>query len=165
MAWDIVRLVKSHDRTAFSCGAPSLDVFLRQFATQYEKRNYGRTYVLIQDGRPEVRGHYTLAAGQIPKAGLPKAAAKKLPDRPVPVALLARLAVDHSVRGQGLGRMLLANAVSRCAEMAEQIGIHAVFVEAIDEAAAEFYRKHDFTALIDQPFRLFMPVSQITAGG
>src|SRR5436305_1501838 len=148
MAWNIVRYTKSHDRSQFNCGVPincgvpSLDVFLHQFVTQYEKRNLGRTYVLIREGEKRVYGYYTLAGGHIPKEDMPADAAKKLPKHPVPVVLLARLAVDQSVKGQGLGRELLANALARSAETAEHIGFHAVLVEAIDDKAIAFYRKH-----------------------
>ena len=161
MTWDIVRLNESHERSEFACGVPSLEEFLRQYVTQYEKRNLGRTYVLVRDGEPRVFGYYTLAGGQISKADLPKKQAKKLPNHPIPVVLLARLAVDLSVRGQKLGRDLLANAVARAAESAEQIGMYAVVVDAIDESAAAFYRKHAFTALVDQPLRLFFPISAV----
>jgi GNAT superfamily N-acetyltransferase len=144
---------------------PSLDVFLHKYVTQYEKRNLGRTYVLTREGEAQVLGYYTLAGGQITKADLPDDVAKKLPDHPIPVVLLARLAVDQAVKGQGLGRELLANAVARCASSAEQIGMHSVFVEAIDESAAAFYQKHGFIPLRAQPLRLFLPIKAIDNAG
>ncbi len=161
MGWSIVRLNKSHDRKAFSCGVFSLDEFLHRYVTQYEKRNLGRTYVLVRDDELRVYGYFTLAAGDISATELPERDAKKLPKHPVPVALLARLAVDVSVRGQGLGADLLAEALSLVAEIAERIGFHAVCVDAIDDSAAKFYEKHGFLALRDQPRRLFYPVGSI----
>jgi GNAT superfamily N-acetyltransferase len=161
MVWSVVALAKSHVRDRFSCGVPSLDTFLKQYAGQYSKRNLGRTYVLVRAGDPQVFGYYTLSGGHVPRAEFPDEVAKTLPNHPVPVVLLARLAVDVSVRGQGLGRVLLANALARSAASAEQIGFYAVFTEAIDESAAAFYRKHGFTPLRDQSARLFLPVSAI----
>lgn len=161
MTWDIVRLQKSHERGEFSCGVPSLDEFLTRFVSQYEKRNLGRTYVLVRDGGPRVYGYFTLAGGSVSAAELPEADAKKLPKHPVPVALLARLAVDVSVKGQGLGAELLAEALTMVTEMAERIGFHAVCVDAIDDSAAAFYRKHGFIPFRDQPNRLFLPVGSI----
>ena len=161
MRWDIVRLVKSHDRSVFSCGVPSLDEFLQRYVSQYEKRNLGRTYVLVREGELRVFGYFTLAAGSVSATELPEKDAKKLPNHPVPAALLARLAVDSSVRGQGLGADLLSEALALVVGMAERIGIHAVCVDAINDSAAKFYEKYGFIPLRDQPTRLFLPVNSI----
>lgn len=158
MIWDIVQLTKQHDRTAFHCNVPRLDAFLHKYAMQYEKRNLGRTYVLVQDAQPRVFGYYTLAVGGISKEYLPVEAAKKLPDHPVPYALIGRLALDQSVQGQGLGRKLIANAIARCVKASENVGIHSVFVDAIDDAAAAFYLKQGFLQLPNQPHQLFMTI-------
>jgi GNAT superfamily N-acetyltransferase len=164
MSWAILRYAKSYDRSQFSCGVPNLDVFLLQFVNQYEKRDLGRTYVLVLEGEKRVYGYYTLAGGHIPEENMPADAVKTMPELPVPVVLLARLAVDQSVKGQGLGRELLANALARSAETAEHIGFHAVLVEAIDDPAVAFYRKHGFTPLAGQPNRLFLPLGAISPG-
>jgi len=161
MAWDIVRLTKAHDGSAFSCGVPSLDEFLQRYVTQYEKRNLGRTFVLVRDGGPQVLGYFTLAVGHITKADLPEEEAKKLPKHPIPIALLGRLAADQSVRGQGLGADLLAEALSIAVGMSERAGVFAVCVDAIDDAGSKFYQKHGFTPLQDQPNRLFLPIGAI----
>lgn len=113
MSWSIERLAAKHDRTGFCCGKQSLDDFLARYVSQYEKRNVGRTYVLVRDGEPKVYGYFTLAAADIEVADLPPELAKKLPKHPIPALLLGRLAVDQSVRGQGLGGLLLKEALVR----------------------------------------------------
>ncbi len=161
MVWDIVRLSKDHDRKAFSCGVPSLDAFLHQYVSQYEKRDLGRSYVLVKDDEPRVYGYFTLAAGHIEPEEVPPPHAKKLPKHTVPVMLLARLAIDQSVRGQGLGADLLAEANAITVELAERVGLFAVCVDAIDESAAAFYRHHGFVPLVDQPNRLILMTKTI----
>src|SRR3954467_10074553 len=100
--WQIERLEGRHSREAFSCGKPPLDDFILKLVSQYEKRNLGRTYVAVKAGEAQVRGYYTVASGAVPFQNLPVKSARKLPRHPVPVILLARLAVDLSVQGQGL---------------------------------------------------------------
>ena len=87
---------RRHRRSDFQCGVPALDDFLRTFVTQYEKRRLGKTFVAVpSDDALRVIGYYTLAAGAVAFAHLPIEVARKLPRHPVPVILLARLAVDH----------------------------------------------------------------------
>src|SRR5581483_7127934 len=111
----------------FSCGQSSLDRFLKEYAGQNQARDFSRTYVLVRSGDPRVCGYYTLSAGQIERESLPSKLGKKLPRYPVPVVVLARLAVDGSVRGAKNGRRLLWDALQRSLSAAELIGIHAVF--------------------------------------
>jgi len=151
-----------HQRAGFSCGLPALDEFLRAFVTQYEKRRLGKTFVAVpttEDTR--VVGYYTLAAGAVAFAHLPPQVAKKLPKHPVPVVLLARLAVDRSVQGQGLGEMLLTDALCRVLELSKSLGVFAVEVLAIDERAASFYAKYGCTRLADDTRHLYLPISAI----
>src|SRR5437660_861968 len=103
MTTAIERLGGQHDRSGFDCGKPSLNDFLTRFATQYEKRNLARTYVLVRTGEVKVLGYYTLASSAIEFNSLPPEHTKKLPQHPIPAVLLARLAVDQSGRGQGFG--------------------------------------------------------------
>jgi GNAT superfamily N-acetyltransferase len=159
--WQIERLERSHDRTSFACGKPPLDEFIRRLVSQYEKRNLGRTYVAVRPGDRQVIGYYTLAAGAIAFQNLPAPAAKKLPKHPVPVVLLARLAVDQSAQGQGLGEALLIDALDRCLGLADQVGLHAVEVDAIDQPARAFYEKYGFVPLPDSPLHLFLPLGTI----
>jgi GNAT superfamily N-acetyltransferase len=159
--WRIERLERSHERSSFACGKPPLDEFIRRLVSQYEKRNLGRTYVAVRPGERQVIGDYTLASGAIAFQNLPASAAKKLPKHPVPVVLLARLAVDQSAQGQGLGEVLLIDALDRCLGRADKVGVHAVEVDAIDQPAGAFYEKYGFVALPDSQLHLFLPLSTI----
>jgi GNAT superfamily N-acetyltransferase len=159
--WRIERLDQGHVRAGFDCGKPSLNDFFHALVGQYAKRDLGRTYVAIQEGVERVLGYYTLASGAIPRESLPAKQAKKLPRHPVPVVLLARLAVDRSVHGKGLGGFLLRDALTRSLDLAEKLGIHAVIVDAFDAEAKAFYQKFGFTPLTDDEMRLFLPIPTI----
>ena len=161
--WQIERLERGHVRDAFSCGKPPLDEFIHRLVSQYEKRNLGRTYVAVRPGEKQVLGYYTLASGSIPFQNIPEPSARKLPRHPVPVILLARLAVDQSVQGQGWGEGLLIDALQRGLGLADTLGIHAVEVDAIDQQAKAFYEKYGFVPLLDNEFHLFLPIATIQA--
>jgi GNAT superfamily N-acetyltransferase len=156
--WQIEPLDRSHDRTTFACGKPPLDHFIQHLVGQYEKRNLGRTYVAVRPGEKRVSGYYTLASSAIAFQDLPEPTARKLPKHPVPVILLARLAVDRQSQGQGLGEALLIAALGRCLDMADKIGVHAVEVDAIDQQAKAFYEKYGFIALPNKELHLFLPI-------
>jgi GNAT superfamily N-acetyltransferase len=162
--WRIEPLERLHFREAFSCGKPPLDDFIRRLVSQYEKRNLGRTYVALETGAQKVCGYYTLAASAVAFQNLPEAFARKLPKHPVPVILLARLAVDQAAQGQGLGEILLFDALRRCLGLTDALGIHAVEVDAIDQQARAFYAKYGFVPLVDSELHLFLPVSTIRDG-
>jgi GNAT superfamily N-acetyltransferase len=159
--WQIKRLDRSYERDMFICGRRPLDDFLRRLVNQYEKRHLGRTYVAVRPGEKKVCGYYTLASGAIAFENLPEPTVRKLPKHPVPVVLLARLAVDQGAQGQGLGEALLINALERCLSLAEQIGVHAVEVDAIDGQARAFYEKYGFVPLPDNELHLFLPIATI----
>jgi GNAT superfamily N-acetyltransferase len=159
--WQIERLERGHVRDAFSCGKPPLDEFIHRLVSQYEKRNLGRTYVAVRPGDRHVLGYYTLASGALSYQNLPESSARKLPRHPVPVILLARLAVDQSVQGKGWGEGLLVDALQRGFGLADKLGIHAVEVDAIDQQAKAFYEKYGFVPLLDNEFHLFLPIATI----
>ena len=159
--WTIVPLGKQHDRSTFSCGRPMLDEFIQSRATQYEKRRLGKTFVAIRQGDTRVIGYYTLAAGAVEFERLPSETARKLPRHPVPVVLLARLAVDVSAQGRRLGEALLVDALCRSLELSGKLGVHAIVVDALDEAAASFYGKYGFFPLLDDPLHLFLPLAVV----
>ena len=152
-----------HERADFSCGNTSLDNFLLSLVSQYEKRRLGRTYVVVRSGSKLVVGYFTLAAGSIPPEAFPTPA-KKFPLHPVPVVLLARLAVDRREQGRGIGSRLLAHVFQLCLELGTTIGIHAVTVDAIDDSAKLFYERFGFLSLLDGPFHLYLPVASIEDG-
>ncbi len=159
--WRIERLDRRHVREGFDCGKASLNDFIHALVSQYEKRNRGRTYVALQEGEERVLGYSTLASGAIAAESLPAKQAKRLPRHAVPVVLLARLAVDRSVQGKGLGGFLLRDALTRSLELSEKLGIHAVVVDALDAEAKAFYQRFGFLALTDDEMRLFLPVGTI----
>jgi GNAT superfamily N-acetyltransferase len=162
--WQIQPLDRGHIREAFSCGKAPLDDFIRRLVTQYEKRNLGRTYVADQPGETTVCGYYTLASGALAFEKLPKKSGKRLPKHPVPVVLLARLAVDQTAQGRGLGERLLIDALRRCVDLADELGIHAVEVDAIDQQAKVFYERYGFAPLLDNELHLFLPIATIQDG-
>ena len=99
--WIVEPFGKQHERSSFFCGRSSLDDFIRSRVSQYEKRRLGKSYVAIAPGDKKVLGYYTLTASAIAFDHWPSGAARKLPKHPVPVVLLARLAVDQSAQGKG----------------------------------------------------------------
>jgi GNAT superfamily N-acetyltransferase len=159
--WRIERLDRAHVREGFDCGKPSLNDFFYSLVGQYEKRNLGRTYVEFKEGEERVLGYYTLASGAIAAGDLPAKQVKKLPRHAVPVVLLARLAVDRTVRGKGVGGFLLRDALTRSLELSEKVGIHAVVVDALDADAKSFYVRFGFLPLTVDEMRLFLPMSTI----
>lgn len=151
-----------HQRKGFQCGKPALDEFLRALVTQYEKRGLGKTFVAVAEtDATRVIGFYTLAASTVTFNQLPSELTKKLPKHPIPVVLLGRLAVDQGAQGQGVGNALLIDALHRCLEISESLGLFAIEVLAIDEAAANFYAKYGFTALLDDARHMYLSISTI----
>ncbi|MBX7104177.1 MAG: hypothetical protein K1X57_08845 [Gemmataceae bacterium] len=160
--WRIEPFATEHERGAFSCGQPALDDFIRDRVRQYERRHLGKTMVAVTPGTRTVVGYYTVAAGAISFTNMPVYSARKLPRHPVPVVLLARLAVDLSVQGMKLGEALLFNALQRTLDLSTSLGIHAVEAHAIDNSATGFYCKYGFAPLLDNARHLFLPVSIIS---
>jgi GNAT superfamily N-acetyltransferase len=150
-----------HERGGFNCGQPGLDDFLHKLVTQYEKRKLGKTFVALRSGNPDVVGYYTLAASSIEFVRLPNEVVRKLPKHPIPVILLARLAVDKSLQGQGLGELLLVDALKRSLNLSKSIGIFAVEVLAIDERAISFYGKYGFVSLLEDARHMFLPIRTV----
>lgn len=159
--WVIERISSKHNRTSFNCGEPSLDDWLKLRATQFEKRDLARTYVATKKGDPTVLGYYAISNHRVLCEALPGEQAKGLPHIDIPVVLLGRLAVDQSAQGQGLGQLLLIDALRRAQHIADQVGVRAVEVDAIDENARAFYTKHGFVQLVDDPNHLFLPMQVI----
>jgi GNAT superfamily N-acetyltransferase len=161
MSLVIEPLGKRHDRGVFSCGVAVLDAYLKRLAGQDVRRRIARVFVCTEEGSDVVLGFYTLSALSIDVSALPEDHARKLPSHPVPAALIGRLAVDRSAQGRGLGRLLLADAIQRTLGASEQVAVHAMVVDAKDEAARRFYLAHGFLSLPDQPMRLFLPLASV----
>jgi GNAT superfamily N-acetyltransferase len=159
--WSIEPFGPTHDRSTFACGQPALDEFLHRRVSQYERRRLGKTFVAVPPGQLRILGYYTLAAGAVSFEQLPTDVAHKFPKHPLPVILLARLAVDRSSQGQGLGEGLLLDALRRSLDLSKSLGVHAVEVLAADDAVVAFYRKYGFTPLQDAPRHLYLPLATI----
>jgi GNAT superfamily N-acetyltransferase len=134
---------ESHDVSRFDCGAyESLNDWLKRFALANQKNESARTYVVHRNRA--VVGYYSISAGSVAAEESPARIAKGLARHPIPVILLARLAVDKSEKGTGLGKALLKDALARIAQAADIVGARAVLVHAIDEPARKFYEHFDF---------------------
>jgi GNAT superfamily N-acetyltransferase len=146
-----------HDRDVFDCEENSLNEFLKKYARQNDEKGLGRTFVAVKPGDPAIIGYYTIASGAVSFDTVPE----KLPRYPIPVAHLGRLAVDKQAKGQGVGAFLLIDALRRITQVADQMGIYAVEVYALNESAKQFYLKYGFTPLEDDPLHLYLPMKKI----
>jgi ribosomal protein S18 acetylase RimI-like enzyme len=152
----------THDRAGFRCGVEALDRYLKKQAKQDIKRRISRVFVAIKPENPKVViGYYTLSTLSIELNHLPEKLARKLPKHPVPAALIGRLAVSKAAQGQGVGKLLLANAIKRTLAVSDQIAIYAMVVDAINDHATGFYEQFGFTRLSDDSPRLFLPLKSI----
>ncbi len=150
-----------HDCAAFDCGAPVLDEYLARFATQHRRRSISQIYVLVDSDAPSaVLGYYTLSAAQVDTAQIPEVDRKRLPRFPVPCFRMGRFAVHKACKGKGLGKCLLGLAVDRCLHAKEEVAAYALIVDAKDERAKSFYERHGFTACVDQPLTLYLPLGR-----
>jgi GNAT superfamily N-acetyltransferase len=148
----------SHDRGVFDCGAPPLNLYLRNYALQNQKRGIVRNYVTTRKDDKIVVAYYSLVYASLDQKRLPPKLVKGLGKYDIPIMLLARLAVDHREQGKGLGKALLKDAILRTMQAAEIAGLKLLLVHAKDEAAADFYRKHGFEQVLGDPLKLFLPV-------
>lgn len=155
------RLQSHHDRTAFDCGNPALNNFLAKQARQNADRNVGVTHVVVdQPGSTDILGYYTLVTRTIARELVPKSG---LPRGDIGVVLLGRLAIAKKAQGQGLGKLCLLRAMHQVARAAEEIGIHALVLNAKDKEARAWYLHLDFgfESLLDDPNHLYLPVETI----
>jgi ribosomal protein S18 acetylase RimI-like enzyme len=158
----IAPLNPTHDRTGFQCGVEALDRYLKKQAKQDSRRRISRVFVATKPDNPRsVIGYYTLSTLSIELNQLPEKLARKLPRHQVPAALIGRLAVSNAAQGQGIGKMLLADAIKRTLAVSDQIAIYGMVVDAIDDNAKEFYEQFGFIRLSDDSPRLFLPLKSI----
>jgi len=135
---------KRHQVQSFGCGQPALDAWLQAYAGQSQRRDAARTFVTAS-GDGAVLGFYTLVAAQVEHASATAAVRRGMSKHfPIPVALLARLAVDGPYQGIGLGRSLLLDALRRVMRASDELAVRAVTVEALDQHAASFYQRFGF---------------------
>ena len=155
----VIEPLGKHDRAAFSCGVAALDGWFHHRAGQDEKRNVARVFVAIDDQRGIV-GFYSLSSFTLAIGDLPPEYAKRLPRYDaIPAALIGRLAREVCVRCEGVGELLLADAVRRILGAARSLAVFAIVVEAKDDKAAAFYRDFGFASFPTRARRLFMPAS------
>lgn len=131
------KLQKSDDSSSFNSGAPELDTWLRQYAFENLRANNAVTYVSMTGAK--VAGYYSIAVAGVEKTNVPSALKKGSVPSPVPCILLARLAVDNSCQGRGLGAALFKDALQRTAAVSETVGARALLIHSRDEAARSFY--------------------------
>jgi GNAT superfamily N-acetyltransferase len=150
------RLRADHDVSGFTSGHAALDEWLRRRALANEDRGASRTYV-VRDGSPRVIGYHALAVGSVSAAVATGRTRRNMPD-PVPVMILARLAVDRAWSGRGLGRALVRDAVLRTVQAADIAGIRAMLVHAKSEEVRRFYERLGFVASPVDSLTLMVPL-------
>ena len=151
-------LQDNHDTEGFTCGVDALDRWLKSIARQHISKGVSRTFVAIDPANlAQVIGYYSLTVAEIDTDKLPKDIARKLPRR-VPLVLIGRLATALAARGQGIGALLLVDALKRIIRVANDVGVTLVLVDAKDDPAASFYQHFGFVPLPDNPLRLALPV-------
>lgn len=156
--FEISVLANRHDRSTFDCGDISLNNWLRQFASQNARRGIAVTYALTPLGDSRVIGFFSISCHAVTVEKIPPEHSKGLPNYAVPMILVGKFALDRHFQGQGLGRDLLVDVVRRCAELSTRVGVRGIEVDAIDEAARDFYLRYQFTSLVDNPNHLFLPI-------
>lgn len=156
MSHRLEALRSDHDLDAFRCGHAVLDEWLRRHARNATGQGT-RTYVLVGE-RAEVVGYFAIAPHLLAREAAPRRIGRGAPSR-IPAILLAKLALDERLQGQGLGSELLVHALTTIVEAARAAGGRVVVVDAIDEAAARFYQAHDFQPVPVDAHRLVMRLS------
>jgi len=157
----IETLNKNHDRAGFDCGVDELNKYLQRIARQHLNKGMSRTFVLIDDIRPDkILGFYTLAACEVHVERLPRKYAKKYPPK-APAAKLARLAVSKNRQRQSFGKLMMVNAIERILMVSRNLGIIGFFVDAKREEARRYYQQFGFISLLDNPLELFLPITTL----
>ncbi|MBN1395677.1 MAG: GNAT family N-acetyltransferase [Pirellulales bacterium] len=156
------QLRRDHPRRKFRCGVEEVDRWLSSKAFQNQKKHLSATKVLV-DETGNIAGYYTLATGQVDFSDLPAEAAKRLPRRSLPVAVLAWLGVSSECQGRGLGRLLLAQALRDCWQAGKTFAFVAVILDCINDKAKSFYQHWDFAELPGRPYRLFLSSKRLAA--
>lgn len=155
------RLEARHHLARFESGVNELDGWLRRHALVAEAMDTARTFVLVKDD--EVVGHFSLTMGSVRRADAPAKLVRGLPQYPVGMVLLARLAVDRTAQGRGLGATLLAEALRKAVAAGDAAAARLIVVDAVDDAAARFYMRYGFVAVPDHSLRLYRRMKDVRA--
>ena len=158
-----------HDRNSFSCGAGRLDNFLKRTARKHQAGSFSRVWVATDGRSSQILGYYALNAHSLEGDDLPKGVTRDAPRHgAIPAVYLSMIAVDRRQQGQGIGRLLLADALARVAAAAEQVGIKVVVLDVIEEGGIdltkkrrEFYTAMGFESLPGRPLRMFIGIETI----
>lgn len=153
-----VLLTQDHQVNSFSCGESVLDEWLKRRALANNVSGASRTFVVVDESQ-QVMGYYALAAGAVAHQESPRAIRQNMPD-PVPVMVLARLAVDVRAQGIKLGAALLRDAVQRCVLVSQNAGVRAMLVHALNDQARQFYEHYGFKAAPLHPMTLMLRMNQ-----
>ena len=158
----VLPLTGSYDRQSFDCGRSELNDWLRQVANQHQKKGLSKTFVAVREEEPTcICAYYALTLSELDSLHLPEAWRKKMPRR-APGVRLGRLAVDIRYQSKHLGELMLMDVLTRAQRIHREAGGIGLFVDAIDEQAAAFYRRYGFESAPDQSLLLFLPVQVIS---
>ena len=157
--FDIEKLRREIDLSCFDCSNAALTTWLQRFAWTNQQADSAKTYVALSGDR--VVGYYALTVGSVHKHESPERIARGLANHPIGVVLLARLAVDKTQQGKGLGKALLFDALKRIEEAADIVAVRAVLVHAIDGAARQFYEHFNFELSPVDPFQLMLLLKDV----
>lgn len=160
--WREEPIGRRHDRRNFDCGQSDLNIYLERFARQNHEAGGAKTYVAVRPAEPaRVLGYYSISPGEIEFARVPANLVKGSGRYNVPVFRLARLAVDRSLHGQGLGGALFFAAGARAMLAASKIGGMALAIDAKDDAAVSWYSRFGAQPLLDDPLKLILPLATL----
>jgi GNAT superfamily N-acetyltransferase len=155
-------LDKLQDRSSFDCEAEPLNDYLKKYALQNQKKDAARTYVITNEEN-QIIGYYTLVFGSVSIEETTSEISAGLGKYPIPIILLARLAIDKNQKSKGLGKALIKDALIRAVQASEIGGLRAFLVHAKDESAKAFYKKLGFHPSPHNEFHLFLKMSDIRA--
>ncbi|HEY7298005.1 MAG TPA: GNAT family N-acetyltransferase [Xanthobacteraceae bacterium] len=160
--WVEAAIAAHHDRKRFDCGDEALNVYLQRYARQNHESGGAKCFVVVESTDPaRVLGFYTLSPASLAYARTPEIVRRGLGRYEVPVFRLGRLATDLSVQGRGLGGQLILAAGQRALLVAEHVGGVALLIDAKNERAADWYRRHGAQPLLDSPLSLVLPLRTI----
>ncbi|MEG3966361.1 GNAT family N-acetyltransferase [Microcoleus sp. T2B6] len=153
----IERSLSSLRKDPFQSGNPELDRYLKQYALKNDKNGISRTFVAVSsEDSQRIVGYYSCCTGGLSFEDLPAQLQERLPRYPTPIILIGKLAVDLSVQGRGLGKRLLFHALENAVNVSQTVGVYAVKVDAIDEAAKTFYENSGFREMPEIPLSLLL---------